>query len=114
LVDDVATTTDYLGTGNVGDRDLYNIPDAPADPGTVLAVQQKVVAAKASTGPVPGVLTLDTKAGSGTLRKEDVANNLNLTTTYSWFDGALWTADPDGAAWTPAALNALQIGYEIT
>lgn len=114
LIDDVSTTTDYVGTAVVGARDLYELgPLVSAAAGDILAVQVELYAAKSDSGTAPGPLDVLTRSVAGTVRSDEAASPAQLATTYQWFQGPILTADPDGDPWTVARVEGLQAGVEV-
>lgn len=116
LVDDDATTTDYVGSATSGQQDLYALEDVLAAPAggsiEVFAVQLDVLHAKSDAGtalPLLGVL----RDADGTVATETLAAPASISTAYTWTRGSVRTLDPDGVAWTEATVNALQAGVEV-
>jgi hypothetical protein len=110
LVDDPTPTedTDYLITTTVGARDTHALTNLPTLPGSVVyGVQHSLYARKDDAGlrQVKSVL----KSGATT----QVGANLHtLATSYIYYT-EMFTADPNtGAAWTIAAVDALEAGIE--
>jgi hypothetical protein len=115
LVDDVATTTDYVESLTPGHQDLYAMTDLAAPPaGTleVLAVQVEALAWKADAGAITDTLGL-VRASTGTVTSFELADAAVLSQTAQWFRSPIYELDPDGVAWTKAEVDALQVGYEI-
>lgn len=114
-IDDNTTTADYIGSGTTGNRDLHTLGDLYV-PGAgvvqVYAVQEAVLAAKSDSGTAKDLLGV-LRDADGTVVTETLADDLALTTTYTWFKGAVKTLDPDGVAWTSTSANALQAGVEV-
>jgi hypothetical protein len=110
LVDDPTPTedTDYLVTTTVGARDTHMLTNLPTLPGSVVyGVQHSLYARKDDAGlrQVKNVL----KSGATT----QVGTALHtLATSYIYYT-EVFTADPNtGAAWTIAAVDALEAGIE--
>ena len=116
LVDDVSTTTDYVGSNVAGAQDLYQVGNTMAAPVggavQVLAMQLTGMAAKSDAGAATDLLGLYRDA-DGTTVSEVLVPAAALSTTYSWFTGAMRFADPDGLPWTQATADAIQIGVEV-
>ena len=110
LVDETTPNgdTDYLITTTAGARDTHNLTNLPTLPGSVVyGVQHSLYARKDDAGlrQVKSVL----KSGATT----QVGTALHtLATSYIYYS-ELFTTDPNtGAAWTIAAVDALEAGIE--
>ena len=110
LVDETTPNddTDYLITTTAGARDTHALTNLPTLPGSVVyGVQHSLYARKDDAGlrQVKSVL----KSGSTT----QVGTALHtLATSYIYYS-ELFTTDPNtGAAWTIAAVDALEAGIE--
>lgn len=114
LVDDVADTADYVGSGTPGARDLYNVTNLSLTGGTVYAMQTEMLAAKSDTGAQPGNLEIVSKGALGGLRVEQTPQSSTLATSYQWVQTPIQTTDPDGNQWTEARANALQVGPGVS
>lgn len=110
-VADSATTgcdgdTTYNSTLTVGNKDLFDMTDLPSAPNSVFAVQAILVARKDNAALAE--VCVDMKSGATSVQ----GGTDTLSGSYTWH-GDLYTTDPNtSAAWTGAAVNALQLGYE--
>ena len=112
LVDDDATTTDYVGSATSGARDYYDLTDLPA--GSVpLATQTSMLAAKSDVGAPAGDLLIARRSSGGVTSTSVIAPAAALTTSFQWFEGGVNQTDPNGDPWTLARANGLQIGPGI-
>jgi hypothetical protein len=96
--------TNYVSTGVASTVDAYGVPALTTTPGSIIAVQTKMIARMDDTGPhtVKSRLT-----SSGT--NADSAN-FSLLTNYAWVS-QLNLIDPHtSAAWTAAGVAAVTIG----
>lgn len=111
LVDETSTSTaDYVGSPTPGDRDLYNITDLAANIGTVYAIRTNAYVSKSDAG-LAGIKTI-LRESSGTLTDDAVTA---LSTTWAYIFGGIRATRPGTTSpWTPADINALQIGVEAT
>lgn len=98
-------TTSYVFSANPGDADFYGIASISGTPSSVIAVTTRAYAQKSDAGTRTAAVQL--KSGGTTVASP------TLTLSSS---GWLWayrtdTTDPNtSAAWTPAAVNNVQIG----
>lgn len=114
LVDDDNTTTDYVATATVGNRDLYTLTDPTGvDLGSVLGVQVSVLAAKSDSGSAPGSLNLITRDTAGVEDVTLLAGPAQLATGYAWSHSPVMTEAVDGSTWSVGELTDLQVGVEI-
>lgn len=114
LVDDDATTTDYVSAVSAGARDLYNLTDPTGvDLGDILALQVSMLAAKSDAGDPVGRLQAVMRSVGGAETVDTMAEHAQMATTYQWFRGPIKTTDPAGDPWTVARVNGLQIGPQI-
>lgn len=112
LVDEAGTysSTDYVTSSTVGQRDLYTVTSSAKSATTaVAAVMVVAVAVKTDTGS-RGV-KLDIKEGSGGTVRQSA--ELLLPTSYGELR-ATFDRKGDGTGWTVADVNALRIGYEVS
>jgi hypothetical protein len=110
LVDEVPpNTTDYVGTPTVGNRDLWALADVTATAQTVLGVRATLHAAKSDAGAAGMKIALRESSGTLTLDAD-----MPLSTTWLSYWGPVRRTKPSGGAWTPAEVNALQLGVEKT
>ena len=114
LVDDNATTSDYVASNTVGARDLYELTNPTGvDLGDVLGVQVEMLAAKSDAGDAPGNLLVAMRADDGTVSTDVVATPAQIATTFLWVAAPPKTVDPSGDPWDVAKLTGLQAGPEI-
>ncbi len=98
----------YVSSSTVGAEDLYELDDLDATPESIFAVQVRVVARKddAATRAIKAGL----KSGATLTLGEEFFLSSSYTTHVDIYD-----LNPDtSAAWTKAAIDALQIGQRIT
>jgi hypothetical protein len=101
-------TTTYVYDSTVGHADLYNIAPIAATPASTVAVITRAFAEKLDAG--FRQVTVQVKSGATTVQATPQA----LANNFGWVYRAD-TVDPaTGAAWTPAAVNSLQVGPLIT
>ena len=100
--------TSYVFDSTIGDQDIYAMSDLPSTPAFITALQLRMIARKSDTG----FRALSTLFVSGATA--DTGASTALGTNYAEFD-KLYGADPNtGAAWTVAAVNALQAGIKVS
>lgn len=99
--------TDYAASANAGDLELYNLGDLGFTPAGVFAVQCKICARKDDA---------TTREVRTKIRSNGATNDgatVALTSSYAYYSDILET-DPDtSAAWTAAAVDALEVGQEV-
>jgi hypothetical protein len=97
----------YVQSTNPGDRDTYALQDLPAGTWAVNCVEELVMAQiDQSTG---GSLGLTVKSGATTNE-----GSAQVLTTAAVYLRQLWETDPNtSAAWTNAAVNALEAGATV-
>lgn len=110
LVDETTPNddTDYLSTSTAGARDTQVLGDLPSVTAMVIAGVQQCVSARkddAGTRQIKGLL----KSG-GTTQAGSVTHA--LTTSYKYYRQVTETDPATSAAWTEAAVNALEAGAE--
>jgi hypothetical protein len=94
--------TDYVSAATPGDLDLYEMGNLSFTPDTVHAVQVKNDAEARQ---------VRTKLKSGTTTADGTTQG--MATSYLPY-GDLYATDPDTSiAWTPGAVNAMQVGIEV-
>jgi hypothetical protein len=99
--------TDYVSAATAGDLDLYEMGNLGFTPDTVHAVQVTMVARKDDAE----ARQVRTKLRSGTTTADGTTQG--MATSYLPY-GDLYETDPDTAmAWTPSAVNAMQVGIEV-
>jgi len=97
----------YVTSGNIGDRDLYNLTDAPTTTLAVNSIELVALAALSDVG--PGQLGLVIQSGPSV--SEGTAQALSSSPAYY---RNRWEIDPNtGAAWTLNAVNQLQAGVTV-
>jgi hypothetical protein len=101
------SAANYVQSGTSGQRDTYLIADLPASAGSVLAVQNNVIAKKTDVAPIsikPAI-----KSGASVYYGTTTALTVGDTTTMD-----LRVIDPNtSSAWTPSGVNALEGGFEV-
>lgn len=99
--------TSYVGTGTVGNRDLYGIGSLSSTPSTILAAQVVLFAEKTDAT----TRTLYSSVKSNTTDSDGSA--VALAASYLRYERML-TVDPaTGAAWTASGVNNLLIGPKL-
>lgn len=106
--DDDAT---HVENQNVGDIDLFQLADLSSTPSAILGAQVYIKAR--SEASVSRKIQARVRSGS-----TEVSNGTDLSVpnsgTYSGHS-AFFPVDPDtGASWTPAGINAMEAGWEVT
>lgn len=115
LVDDDATSTDYVASDVPGARDLYALTDPTGvDMGDVLAVQVELFAAKSDAGNPAGDLLAVLRNAAGTEASTTAATPAELNTAYAWRLGGIATTDPAGDPWTIDRVAGLQAGPALS
>jgi hypothetical protein len=100
-------TGTYVYDSTVGHADFYNIAAIAASPASTIAVITRAFVEKSDAGTRQA--TVQVKSGATTVQ----ATPQILSTSFGWVYRAD-TVDPaTGAAWTAAAVNALQIGPTV-
>lgn len=109
LVDETApNSTDYNESNTAGNRDSYGMQDLAAVTGTIYAVQTHVASLKGDAG-YRGLKSL---VKSGTTVQTGPTVSLATSLAY---DNQMFTTDPNtGAAWTESAVNAMEVGGEVS
>jgi hypothetical protein len=99
--------TDYVSAATPGELDLYAMASLGFTPDTVHAVQVTMVARKDDAE----ARQVRTRLKSGTTTADGTTQG--MATSYLPY-GDLYATDPDTAmAWTPGAVNAMQVGIEV-
>lgn len=109
MVDDRPTNldTDYVSSGTVGAKDLYDLANLGNTPSSVYGVNTILVARKDDA--LTRAVRTNLKSGSTTVNGTTRA----LAATYVLTADMLLN-DPDtSAAWTGSAVNATQLGIEV-
>jgi hypothetical protein len=108
LVDEVPpSTSDYVGSQTVDNKDAYTLPDLPATVTTVYGVQVAATMAKSDAG---------SGAAKILTRSDDTDYTPNTYTLGTSWSETLELSEADPAttlAWTPAGVNALQVGMQV-
>lgn len=100
-------TTTYVYDSTVGHADFYNIAALSGTPASTIATIVRGYIEKSDAGSRFGTVQL--KSGAATV----TAPSVNLSTNFGWAY-RVDTVDPNtGAAWTAAAVNAVQIGPTV-
>lgn len=100
--------TDYVLSSTVNTEDLYTVDRLPVTPFAIIGVVSKVYIRKSDAGTRQGQLRV--KSGATEVFGVDTA----VSSTYAYL-ARVDTVDPNtSAAWTLAALTALQIGQKVT
>lgn len=100
--------TSYVYSSLVGAEDLYDIDNLSVTPQNIFAVQTRVVARKDDVA--TRVIQAGLKSGATTVYGSDFFLASSYTTKVD-----IYEEDPNTtAAWTKAAIDALQIGQKIT
>lgn len=99
--------TSYVFGSVPGNTDVYNLADLVTVPASIAAVVTRQSFKKSDTG----ARTATTRVVSGGTPFDQAT--INLATTYQW-QNVYFPTDPNtSAAWTFAAVNALQVGPRI-
>lgn len=109
MIDEMAVSTaDYVDGSNVGDFDLYELPNFAIAPDAIDAVHVRVFANKtdAATRKIATVLDL----GGAQYQSAD----MTLGSSVSGFDDIVRNTAPDGGAWDNDKFTALKIGVKVT
>lgn len=109
-VDEVPpNTTDYVASATSGQRDLYGLADLPVGTVSPLGIRVSLYAAKSDAG--ASALKTVVKESGGTVT---TGSSQPLSTSWAAYHGPMRPTRPsDGAAWTVADINALQVGVEV-
>lgn len=93
----------------IGDSgaDLWTHEDSTLPPGSPIKAVMQWAVARMDT-PTVGKIAMRSALGASSLTSEDV----DVPQSYSHI-GKAWSTDPDGAAWTPATVNAAEFGVKI-
>jgi hypothetical protein len=100
-------TTTYVYDSTIGHADFYNIAPLSVTPATVIAVVTRGFVEKSDAGFRSGAVQL--KSGGSTV----AASTLNLATSFLWSWRVDLTDPNTSAAWTPVAVNSVQIGPTV-
>lgn len=103
----IDSDSSYNSATTIGTKDLFDINDLAATPSAIFAVQAVMAARKDNTD--LSQLRVDIKSGATSVQ----GATKTLATTYNIFTDILPTDPATSAAWTPTAVNALQLGYEV-
>lgn len=110
MVDEVQfSSTDYVQSSSVGSQDLYDVADLSAIPASIDAVGTFIWGSK--TDAATRAITTALKSGATT----SLGSDLTLASGGYLLQNRLFLTDPNtAAAWTSAAVNALQVGPKVT
>ena len=105
--DTTVSATDYVSSSTAAHVDLYGCTDLSYTPATIFGVQRSAMVSKDD-------------AGARTLKLNLKSNTTTDTGSAQALTFGSWTRISDvvpldpatSAAWTPSAINAVQIGYE--
>jgi hypothetical protein len=100
-------TTSYVYDSTIGHADFYNIAPLAVTPAAVIAVVTRGFMEKSDAGFRSGAVQL--KSGGSTV----AATTLNLATSFLWSWRVDLTDPNTSAAWTPVAVNSVQIGPTV-
>lgn len=95
--------SDYVSSSTPGQVDLYTMQTVPAA-AQIIGVQVSYYAQKTDSG----TRTLQSVVKSGSVQAEGAENNLGTSPQY--FQDVFYNDPNTGAAWTLAAVNAMQVG----
>lgn len=99
------SNADYVESSTLGETDLYTVADR-VNPGDVQFVRVVAVA----ENPDGGANSLDLVLESGATTENSAAKGLGASETVV---DEIWETDPNtAAAWTGAAVDALEVGFE--
>lgn len=109
MVDDLPfNTSDYVAASAAGALDLYALSDLPFTPVSITAVQAHYLMAKDDATERTARVVL--KSGSTVFNGDTVG----VPSSFSYGRSAILETDPNtSAAWTAAAVDALQAGLEV-
>lgn len=99
----------YVGSATVGNRDLYAFSDLPG--GIAIQAVNVVEAIAYAVNSDAGGGSIAPTIKSGAVTNEATA--IGLSTSAAYIQGR-WEQNPDGnVAWTPAAVNAIEVGVTV-
>lgn len=104
----VDTDTTYAETGTLNNQDLYNFGPLSSTPSAIYGAQLVSFDRKTDAG--SRSIALVAKSGGTT----DVGGDYALSASYGRFERMLVVDPNTSAAWTAAAVNALQSGPKVT
>lgn len=108
LVDEHAySSTDYVGSATVGQKDSYVMADLPAGVSTVYAMQVTGLMAKSDAALAQARYIV--RSGGTDYNGATRA----LGTTYVSYSDIFVTDPATGVAWTPAGVNSVETGMEV-
>jgi hypothetical protein len=102
-------TINYVYSSVNGQNDLYTIGSIGVTPLQVLGVTTRGYFEKSDSGTRNATVQL--KSGGTTVQGPDTAL---VTTTWNWISRTDVTDPATGAAWTPTAVNGVNIGPKVT
>ena len=101
------SATDYVTSSTTGHRDTYSVSDLPTSPGTILAVQNNIIAKRTDATPVDLKPTI---VSAGT---PYYGANVSLTASDITYRDLLVSDPATGVSWTASGVNAAESGFEI-
>jgi hypothetical protein len=107
LDDAVPDTTDYVTATDPGTTDTYELSDLVDTPAVIDAIQLTAMARK--TDAATRALALQVVSGA----TSDDGPSFYLSASFTAFSRILPNDPATGAAWTPAAVNALRAGPKV-
>lgn len=111
-VDDVSShnsDTDYVSAASTGLKDSYNVTDLSVTPAAIKAAYSFAYVRRDDAG----VAKVKVKLRSSSVVSTE--SEQALTTAYAFYKSTMSTTDPNGsAAWSKAAVDALQVEIERT
>jgi hypothetical protein len=97
--------TSYVYSSTAGNADFYGIATIPTNPTSVIAVTTRSYLQKSDAG--TRTAAVQVKSGATTV----ASSTLTLTTSGWQWAWRMDTTDPNtGSAWTPSAVNSMQVG----
>lgn len=105
MVQDAATT--YVSSNTPGQTDLYNIAPISGTPTGIIGVTTRALAQKSDAG--TRNIALKLKSGA----TDVTGTSVSLSTNWGWVYRNDLVDPATGAAWTPVAVNNLQIGETL-
>lgn len=103
-----ASLADYLSGSNVGDLDLLGLGNLSSTPATIDEINVMAYAQK--TDAATRAIALGVKSGATT----SDGSNFNQAVGFAKYERPIALDPNTGAAWTPAAVNALELQPKIT
>lgn len=103
--------TDYVYDTVVNDYDLYNIPSTQWSTVDFVALAIRARSGGAGASLMAHMLKADTN-DDASADTEYTGSDIGLTSTYKHYV-KIYDQQPDATSWTPAKVNALQIGVKV-